>query len=1557
MAIRKTAFAIKGMTRDMAVSKFSPELAYENQNIRMVATDDNTSYGLVNEKGTLPARIVGVGNNNFIQGTPIGQEVINDTLVLFTTENEGSRTVTINGVEGGIDLPNTVQQDFESENLAGDDHIYKFKIQYDNEGPYLQGSDIFSGNLGFDPGCPIECIGVYENDSLQKVYWTDGIHQPRVINITGSQSINGWNNNSFNFVQRAQLNGSPEITRNDVSFGSFAPGTIQYCFTYYNLYGPETNIVYTSPLFYISHADRGAKEDETVSCSFNIKIQDAHIDDSFDYLRIYSIQRTSINATPIVRKVVDITVRGINHPSNNNDVYYTDAGNYGEIIDPMELFYKGGDPIVVGTMAQKDNTLFMGDITLGREPIPSEVRVSARSLSVTEADKLIRVPEKNLSTQYSYTSQLSKSNSAIAYFKNGETYRLGFQAQHYTGRWSDVVFIKDHTVNHPITDGSGGVNVANLSATINGGTNSIIDRLVKKGYIRVRPVVVFPDGGNRTIICQGVLCPTVYNVEDRFSNAPFAQSSWYWRPSTTSDVSNMSNATSTAIYGKWAEFRHNHPIPSNTAENSEIQCIVSPPQRPYLNYGRRSAAGQSSSTPIIWAAKHRECFYIDQSILTLHTPDIEFGEELVGFSGADHLHLKIVGYVPLNASYSDIDIEATPPMNYSSGYLTAAGSTERYGTYPYSAPGFVKTTIATTSSAHAWKCMLSGPMWFDELSNTKQPNTSLSPVGFIVYPWHRNGSLNNSRQSSTEGELPSRLLHKKMSVMRYSNNSVYLSNANSATYSISGAAEFNSDQVTMIKLPSQGSGSPDISYYGNVDKLVAFHAENDGRLVNGMDLDVYMTLNGSSISASAVPSAYPIVVVNPGTGTRSYLEFPSDPVYSGVTGDKAQEDINVRIKGDYRSVFCNSYVTMAGLTTSSSALDPNEPLVIGSGSGSGGSTSTSEYKRYVFYDSPTCANEPVSMKYKSSPHIVVALSKNSGTQVVLPRAGSANDASETPGANTFWGASGSVSQSSISASPSDGYLWLAELYRDDIGNARFGGTTEEAIEANTWLPAGEPVSLVGGVDSTSQVGSVTLIWDQGDTYYQRYDCLKTYPFTLEDQNSITDVLSFRCETRVNIDGRSDKNRGKLSNLYTTPTNYNLFNPVYSQTNNFFTYRSNNAHKINTSTYPNTITWSKTKTAGEAVDSWTNTSLASTLDLDGDKGRIRALRRFDNNIIAFQDRGISQVLYNENMQVAPAVGVPIEIANSGKVSGKRYISNHIGCVNKWSICSAPTGLYFMDDIGKDIYLFNGQLNNISDKYGFHSWVITNFPDIKVWNPRDFDTSGEITYYDKINGDVLFITGNTTLAFSEPLNSFSSFYSYEKTPYFSILRDKGVMWHKDDSLEVNDTNADNYRAWWYREGDYNKYFEVYHPFSVTVIANEHPTEDKIFNNLEYRGDTFKYGNGFPTDEVPEVEVEPLADGTYMHENTFDRLETWNEYQRGIADPLIDVKDQGSPVSNLKKKFRIWRANIPRNTENVGGDENVSYIRDRMRNPWLYIKLSKEEPNTNKTVLHDLVVYYYE
>ena len=1452
----------KGMQRDLSASAFNSEYSYENKNVRVMPTDENTLLSIVNEKGTKPITIEGIGET--IEGTVIGQAVIDNELILFTTKESIDRIYKI-----------WYEED-------------KFKGEQLYPNIDLSEEELPKTSLGFDSKYPIETTSFYENDSIKKVYWTDGKNQPRVINITATKEVrDSWNSNSFNFVPTLKLKETVNITRNMVANGVFAPGVIQYAFTYFNKYGQESNIFYTSPLYYISYNNRGASPEDRVGNSFNIEV--TNVDKRFDYIRIYSMHRTSINATPDVKRVVDLAI------STADKIAYTDNGSSGDSVDPTELLYIGGEEVVFGTMAQKDNTLFLGDIETKRKTLDSTIRNYFRGKSITFSshNKSISSPEPK--GYYPYSNQLKMNSYQFKTFKYLEYYRFGIQAQHYTGKWSEPIWINDvrNTVHIDTTFySSNNIGLPVAEFTLNDST--IINRLLDNGYVRIRPVVVYPTINDREAVCQGILCPTVYNISDRFGNSPFAQSSWFTRPNAPFDEykafhyhqnnegawggdwvglgqflgnpsaysragimsNNRTIVTSEGTQynidivnkGAWAEFRHNRPIPGNSNRNAEIQCIWNPPSGPYVD------DTATDSDVASWVSNNAENYYIDQSILTFHSPDIEFDNEVRSIDTSG-LKLRIVGMVPLTAFASDIDIQTSTPVNnfYDSSELPAGFYKEPIGAendFSYDGIG-----VHLGDSHFGWRGLISGAFWFDELTAYKKDtgNTKHLTTGFVVYPWHRNGSLNNTK-FATDGYRSAMLDKKKMSNMRYSYKSVYLDSGNiwnayasgsSTRTGISGVAVFDSNEVSLVRLPAQeNSGLTDINYYGNVDKLLTISRVGDKK------------------------DGYPIMT----TGVQS-------------------------AETNAHALFSSGYTQ----------IDSR------------------------FTDQIT-GTDPVRIKYKSTPHAVLALNyTTSGAQRILPniKDGDYNDTwlvnaqnlGAPSGQHMYWDKSGSakgVSQDTIIAgtprgpisavsSIQHGWLWLGELYNDNVQN-RFGGQTEEAFENNVWLPCGDPISLVNTNNGVKS--SVTIRWEEGDTYFQRYDHIKTYPFTLEDQNAVTDIVSFMCETRVNIDGRYDRNRGQTSNFSITPENFNLMNDVYSQPNNFFNYRTINPNKLNLDNFHNSITWTKTKTAGELVDTWTNITLASTLDFDGDKGYVRSLKRLNNNIIAFQDKGISQVLYNENMQIASTEGVPIEIANSGKVNGKRYITDRIGCTNKWSICETPNGIYFIDDITKGIFLFNGQLNNISDKLGFHSWINKVSDEVNIWNPIDFD--GFVTYYDKVNGDVFFINKNECLGFSEPLGKFSSFYSYESTPYFANLGDKGI-WIRDGKL------------WLHNEGDYNMFFGTYQPFYTTVIANPDMTKDKIFNTLEFRADSWdKEGNLLNT--------------------TFDTLNVWNEYQEGTST-LSNTLDR---PSSLKKKFRIWRANIPRAKANG---------RDRMRNPWLYIKLSMEEENVNKTVLHDMIVHYFE
>lgn len=1439
--IKQEAHAIKGIQRDLTVSKFNPEFAFDAQNIRITTRDHNTLLSVTNEKGNKEV-ILRDSNNSVVtlQGTVIGYNVLNSYLTLFTTDNTTDR-------------------------------IYRLE----RKGSYFECITLYTGSLNFNTAYPIESIGVYENENIQKVYWIDGRNQARVINITASSDVkSGWTDGSFDFVQELNLSETITVSRNDDSNGAFASGVIQYAFTYYNMYGQESNIFYTTPLQYISFSSRGANPEEKVSNSFTITIKNP--DPRFDYIRVYSIHRTSIDATPTVLNVVDIAISG------TDDLVYVDNGTTGTTVDPTELLYVGGENIVPQTMTHKDNTLFLGNILLNNKVVNEELRENVSTMWIEFGNKIIDTSTP--AGYYSYKNTLSKSSKILSFHSN-DYYRFGLQFQYKSGKWSEPVFIRDAKVSsYPSVDWG----VYYWSDTIRGVQaytsmqQEIVALAVAQGFVRVRGVVVYPSATDREVVAQGILCPTVYNLSDRFTNSPYSQASWFSRPSLGIDIANASQMysirdnvpgrvlvsndegeTNGDIYetyqgktvvsrGVWAEFRHNYPIPSNWHRNAEIQCIANAPSEPY-------ATGVDNMNS--WIADRSEYFFIDQSVVTMHSPEFEFDDAVANLDTSS-LKLRIVGIVPFTANASDIDIQTSTPQNN------------------VNKRGFYKEFIGVENvSAFGSRGLISSAFYFDKPYNYQVKDKSGQDwtYPFYVYPWHRNGSLNNqSTLTDKETTRTAMLSQKKMSNLKFSAYTEYFNNPWNAYVEddenrtgISGVVIFNSDEQSLVRLPApKNSGLGDINYYGNIDKVITPSRVDEEYEVQGEKLN---RKNG-----------YPIII--------------------GRYDDDSKNAHDMFIGGPHPLQYVRS---------------------------SGGKTASST----------NYGVDPISMKYKSTPHAVIALNYTSdGKQAILPTSYYYNYLSGGFAVNKVDKVLGSAKMpwddnctgvyqdviyySSVNYLDGFGYLWLAELYNDSV-ESRFGGDTLEALENNMWLPAGEPVSLIDGYDTDGNPipkRYVRVYYTEGDTYFQRYDCLKTYPYTMEDQNSVVEIVSFYCETRVNIDGRYDKNRGQTSNLVMTPTNFNLVNPVYSQKNSFFSSRALNYNKYSLDYFPNTITWTKEKQAGAIVDTWTNITMASTLDLDGDKGEVVSLNTFNNEIFCFQRQGFSNILFNSRVQIPTSDGMPIEISNGLKVDGKRYISNTIGCNNKWSIAETPSGLYFIDNITNSIYLFNGQIGSLSDKLGFRQWTSEN-NSLERWDPIGFKNF--VTYYDKNNDDVYFVNNETALVYSELLGQFTSFMSYGQVPaMFNINSDFYAIQYG--------------KVWEQFAGDYNMFFGNYYPYSVTFISNADEPYDKIFNNIEFRADCWtkdKFGNDI------------LASN-----NTFDTLEVWDEYQKGVST-LTNLAAKPSP---LKKKFRVWRANVPRaNTDWNGVKANKM---DRIRNTWAYIKLAMNKENTDRMEFHDMVVHYF-
>lgn len=1781
-------FQPKGMNTNMSFKFQSNEYATYMKNIRLTE-DNNGVLSLQFEKGN--TKLLD------ISGTPIGVCILNKYLIIFTHSTRLK----------GTEISSTT------------DNIYRIEIKEDTLNKEL----LFSGNLNFDTNHPIETLGVYENENIQKVYFIDGKNQARVINIvyTYRDRIDEYErknisinliDKSLDFIAELQLQEHIVISK-ILGNGSFPQGTIQYVFSYYNKNGRQSNLFYQSPLQYLSYAS-GVSPEDKVNCSFKLKIYNP--DKQFDYLRIYSIIRTSQDATPTVKRVVDLSISdtnknktslskvstlntgsnlddfgktmevtniakfeqidnynnglyvqgavcygkylfqayiggkfidiidletnqkqalltinidvntrayhgnvlsfgkdiapGSNFPylyyscennsnpqilvikitssnadsnqwtgelvqtiylpesnggnsqngstdisttfkhyyqngcidtennciwvsgytmesfnsnigaydnnkliyrkyelpsvsekkvyfSYNNvldsfilpfkkgtqgmvirnnklyqcfgydkgdvydefldcinlstkqifhsyqfpktqlaglgeelespyiyknnlylsatvnswryytlwsisfngggdiivppeppipeekaDISFIDNGSIGDIIDPTELLYLGGNTICPNTFEQKDGTLFIGNYTINNNDISEETAIKIRNLLSSKLGfkyKATSIFYKGKNDYYNYEGQLGESD--VAGFKYMEWYGVAIQFQNKNGRFSSPIYlgstrnyfpsrIVDYNLSEVV-----GVNRGELNLDINiTELAKIVDTNI---WVKARLLIVNPTNNLKTVLCQGIISSTVFNYRDRYNNAPFTMSSWRMNSLGKHLKPLFANSISWGEVQN-IEFSKSPIIGGNSTTRIIIKCIMRLSHYRTIVVSEDTRVLYDNTSPTIIKAKENlkkwnaniditkipddswknnaniiqeikindvdtivndfgECFAYDESLVTFNSPDIENQYNNINKKAK----LRIIGILKSNPLFSNYLIQGSDLNDSSKGNVPTKN-------------------IKDFTSALLWRDMDSS---WDNLGDYDANKDWL----FATYLWHRETS--------------------------YSDNGIEKKNSNG-----------NSRKVW---------SKPVKKIISNTRECTTSYLRDSLSYIN--DIEEINKFN--------------------------YYELPIDDIKVITTNRDVIYKLNSNM-GD-------SYTETLSYTSDTNKLFPtnNEYPIYGQQYYAYKEDSISDYIIYntiIVDGKAVTSKDPVRIKYKETPHAIISFGSKNNSTIKLPRM-SIKHKSEIDRVGEdavvrklFWNTENNsytkdfiwtkyineyanyMNPTNIetnyffyNANPSiNDYYYLADLCVQDPDTSPYelSNGNKDIISQYSFIPAGEAIELIGD--------TISLRGNHGDTYYQRWDCLKTFPYSTDDKNQYIDITSFFVESRINLDGRYDKQRGLKYNLGVLNTNFNLINKSYTQRNNFFNYRQIEDEGVNN--FPNQITISKTKVLGEDIDSWTNITLASVFDLDGDKGKLNAIRKINNDLYCFQDNGISRLLYNSRVQVNTSDGVPIEIANSAKLQDKQYLSDSIGCQNKWAIKSTSSGIYFIDNYNGGLYkLTSNGIESISNNKMKN--YFSSLP-IGEWSPNNITAKID---YDDITKDLYIITKDSSLAYNEFLGEFTSFYSYNPL-YIVNLQDKSLQLQteriQDSALSEDITNI-----WESYKGNYGSFYgSDKAEANVEFIANGDFDSDKVFETVELTTSDIAKINNWKADCYP-----------------FDTLEVSNEYQRG--------KNEASSI-NVKKKFRTWRCQIPRNSKK--NEDGIITNRDRIRNMWAKIKLSKKY--NSPLSIYDINVAYY-
>lgn len=1523
----------QGLSRTTHPIKQEGKFLWDAHNIRLTTRNEETLLSITNEKSTRYIK----NFDNFEEY--VGHIVAGDYLILFTHHPTY-------------------------------DTIYRWSPNEES------GIDIlYRGNLSLDPNNPIQAVYSYETELIQKVYWVDGINRPRMINIMKPELLEKsgsptrdytelYNDAPFNFVQDLKLEEEVSVSGSYSNVGVFPAGVIQYAFTYGYKYGQETNIFYTTELLYITFPDRGGSPEDKISISFNIDIN--NIDTKFDYVRVYSILRTSIDATPTVKRVTDYDING------NTSITIVDNNTTGDTVDPYYLLYLGGKDIVPKCIASKDNTLFLGDITYKRLDIKRlEIRkevgqreggykklANNRDFSIIPRNELFpqyidgssnlkdTITDKRVNIEELEAGNLSHTISPFyrrlfndyytkntATFKNGETYRLGCRFQYKTGEWSEPVWVDDYLYE----DNSEKV-VFNSLYTFKKIHLKLDDELINKlqssGYKRVQPLIVRPENKDRTILAQGILTPTVGQVGNRVKNVgAYVQSSWLLRPFTSTEHLDLSFPI--------PAFHHNMSLYMGCGRNVEIQT---------MSYDLPYNTQLSYSELIEGKDKYKDAYYgsfvVDQSILTMYSPDIEFGNIKNIALANTELDIQKVGYVTFGNNLGDISLQtSTPTINPDARGVIKEGFTGVPESSLITLPCFEDSLITKTE---------------DSGKVVKEDKTRL----WAVYMWHKSGSLNNdiNRNDSIRS---AQLKEKRIVNIKSVGTSIYKAGKSIKPKDIKF---FNSNEVVLTKLKL--ANGKIVNYYGNIDTLLTssipynsacthntlvYFAQSN---ISGVYQDIInfsgtLTHNENDAKIKINGNIYTCIIYKIGenaylvtSGNRegtlaniNVLEYNGEKIannnigkycsiilYCDGAGDQAKiklvlsRDVKLTLKEDptsgrllFRGNVYESNYTYSDIAesiekvingTSDELPTVNSPLVnlksltegIGEGILNPEDNPKIDSQFYNF-------KEGVRMRYKTTPHIVTSIdepldyNKDNGTHLIL-----------------------------------------ADL-KQNVGELRYGGNTEEALMSNIWIPAGKSIKL----------SEKKIEWVWGDTWINEFECLKTYPYSFDDKNQVTEIGAFYCESRVNMNGRYNRNKGNLS-FSLSPTNFNLINPVYSQLDTFFTSRILDEDYYKVSNKASQFTWSQTKLPASETDIWTNLNLASSQDMDGSYGKLTSIVPFNELLLGFQDNAVNHILFNSRVQIQASDGVPIEIANSSKVEGTRLISNSIGCQDKFSTCVTPMGVYFIDNNNCTIYKFDGNMNNLGLKLGSLYWLRDVLPN-NTWKYKS-DKSGNAGIridYDPKFQDVYFIPGikkdNTideALCFSEQLDTFTSLMSYGGSIMFPINSRFYSLTNDNIPYELPDGTMDEAGKLAIFEnftGDgYNNIFNKVRPFEFSFISNIGSITPKIFNTIEFRTDL--YSDTVGAIEPNLIEDNPIYEGfnyTIQSGKPINYIRVTNEYQ---DTGIVNLDDK-----NFRKKFRIWRVLVPRNKGS----------RDRILNPWCKITLGNNKPHNNLTILHDLEVKF--
>jgi hypothetical protein len=1489
--------SFKGMMQDVAQSQFNNDFYFEGRNIRIVATDTQSTGSVTNEKGnslilTIPTPIINYPNKEINY---------NDNYLNYENNEINNQYSSISQSQEQIIIGHTNIRDgfviFSTDN-HGFDCIWR--INYNNFSIRL----LYLRNLGFSTNNPIQVLNNFENEKIDKVYWVDSKYQMRFININHSLNNGDYENlidlpsNVINTVGTYDLN-QPSILKLTTG-GTHTAGRIQYVYNLYRLNSSQTKLSPFSEMVSLTNGTLGGGNvNEKVTTVPVIYIKD--IDKTWTNIRTYAIKYTSYNEQPSISLIDDREIP----TSGNLEIF--DDGSIISTLSLEEFLFLGSDIIIPKHINSKFNRLFYSNYKEINFEVNKDFRAysfdSSQICKIYDNIKIFKIgditPNINGITGHEelitdvFTNEYNYKNDSInlnhdvykyqydgitnggegkyikyeltqstvydknaTYFKDQEIYRTAIQFYNKYGQKTTPYWIADFRSLDGNLEGNYNTFKITLKPEfyiwLNNSSNFTSDYDIPIGY---KVLIAERTLNDRTIVSNGILSTMMFNHKSNIESYSTSDVKQFSKENPKLPNILLRNCNETFLYGNTQPLKRCEHL-ENLVHVGGGPNPANEVTSPY--YGDSDASGK---------------FWQFNPMIQLYSPEILFNKNISLTSG---LKLRIKGSLKnvYNASWNKEENLTDGSINTESKVYS--GISPFYSNY--------RKNIIGSAYNNLDKGILAHP-------GGSEPNTIETNLFYRAYG---NILITDIFSSNIIVNIPNTL--NIISGSDPSNSIIYNSNYNNSI-SIKLTPTVNHSLISYTIFP-------DILNISTPYTIKICSDQNGQNVLSELTnvIGVQNITHNDTLSPSSLfDKTYDyFLVIDTAVNYKCTINISAS--VSGASSLVKQSNGNIVDINIHTNTFTNYYNkgnnTLFDLYGIPEITEKGQDF-----------TTYNNDLNYRYSNSlQSCLTDGDSSYSDGGVYGRRIVSVNSDNNRCITFVTGDNDITVEN-----WNRKSLENLFYDSGLDGDNNGLIGELVKSNeeiyLGGI-YGGNTYEDKKRTNYIEIGDYQNIIN---------NVVTIESPGDTYVQNFRFLrivrKETDVKEQGTKQFEEIIEYTTETTIDLKNRNDVSFGNWdSKFQIRDADYHNYNYVYSQTQNLILNRDNNYLFKKVKNFDTNIITSKVKVAGEIIDNWTDILQNEVMTLDGKYGSINSLHNFKDELYAIQDNAIACISVQPRVQVQGSDGIAVQLGTGNVLERYKYLSTELGTRNKWSVINSPTAFYFYDSINNNLQICSGQnVDELSDLKGMHTFFVNNIDETYINRDNPIINSGICTGYDYLNNEVFFTflqnNKSFTLNFDDNTKTFVSRYDYLPTRYLS----KG-----NHFLAVEPNSKSIYKQY---DGEYNKFFGQYYPSYIILNVNPEYDVDCVFDNINFKSECYLNNIDQP-------------------DKTLTHIQAYSDYQNSSLEHLILGRN-----NNLRRKFRDWNALIPRQQNK----------RERIRGNYIKLKLQFDNTNNYKFILHPLNVFY--